>query len=80
VDPLVCTRCGQKMQMIAFLTDQLSIRRILDHLGLSTPPQNKPPPVREILRVTEHGEGWGVPPEGESSAHRPTPARPPAPQ
>ena len=39
------------MQMIAFLTDQLSIRRILDHLGLSTPPQDKPPPVREILRV-----------------------------
>jgi hypothetical protein len=61
VDPLVCTRCGQKMQMIAFLTDQLSVRRILDHLGLSTPPQDKPPPVREILRVAEHGESWGVP-------------------
>ncbi len=42
--------------MIAFLTDQLSIRRILDHLGL-----NAPPPVREILRVAEHGESWGVP-------------------
>ena len=61
VDPLVCTRCGQKMQMIAFLTDQLSIRRILDHLGLDNPPQDKPPPVREILRVAEHGEGWAVP-------------------
>jgi hypothetical protein len=65
VDPLLCTRCGQKMQMIAFLTDQLSIRRILDHLGLGTPAQNKPPPVREILRVAEHGEGWGVPAEWE---------------
>jgi len=63
VDPLVCTRCGQKMQMIAFLTDQLSIRRILDHLGLGTSPQDKPPPVREILRVADHGEGWGVPAE-----------------
>jgi hypothetical protein len=30
------------MQMIAFLTDQLSIKRILDHLGLSEPPQDKP--------------------------------------
>jgi len=40
---------------------QISIKRILDHLGLSTPPQDKPPPVREILRVAEHGEGWGVP-------------------
>jgi len=49
------------MQMIAFLTDQLSIRRILDHLDLSAPPQDKPPPVREILRVAEHGESWGVP-------------------
>jgi hypothetical protein len=65
VDPLVCTRCGQKMQMIAFLTDQHSIRKILDHLGLSTPPQDKPPPAREILRVAEHGEGWGVPAEWE---------------
>jgi hypothetical protein len=61
VDPLVCTRCGQKMQMIAFLTDQLSIRRILDHLGLNTTPQDRPPPVREILRVAEHGDGWGMP-------------------
>jgi hypothetical protein len=61
VDPLLCTRCGQKMQMIAFLTDELSIRRILDHLGLSTPAQDKPPPVREILRVAEQGESWGVP-------------------
>jgi hypothetical protein len=60
-DPLLCTRCGQKMQMIAFLTDELSIRRILDHLGLSTPAQDKPPPVRETLRVAEQGESWGVP-------------------
>jgi len=63
VDPLVCTRCGRTMQMTAFLTDQLSIRKILDHLGLGTPPQDKPPPAREILRAAEHGEGWGVPAE-----------------
>ena len=61
MDPLVCTRCGQRMTAIAFLTDQLSIRRTLDHLGLDSPPQDKPPPVREILRVAEQGEGWGVP-------------------
>jgi len=24
VDPLLCTRCGQKMQMIAFLTDTVT--------------------------------------------------------
>jgi hypothetical protein len=41
------------MAMVAFLTDQLSISKILDHLGLSTPQQDKPSPVREILRVAE---------------------------
>jgi hypothetical protein len=51
--------------MVAFLTDQLSIKKILDHLGLSTPPQDEPPPVREILRVAEHGEGWGMPAKWE---------------
>jgi hypothetical protein len=35
VDPLICARCGQRMSVLAFVTDQLSIRRILDHLGLS---------------------------------------------
>jgi hypothetical protein len=33
--------------MIAFLTDQTSIRRILDHLGLSSPPQDKPQAAAE---------------------------------
>jgi hypothetical protein len=41
--------------MIAFLTDQLSTRKSLEHLGLSTQPQDKPPPVRDVLRVTEQG-------------------------
>lgn len=61
------------MQMIAFLTDELSIRRILDHLGLSAPPQDKPPPVREIVRVAEHGESSGrshLPPSPPAPAAR----------
>ena len=61
MDPLVCTRCGQRMSILAFVSDQHSISRILDHLGLRVPKQNKPPPPREILRVAETGEGWGVP-------------------
>jgi hypothetical protein len=65
MDPLVCARCGQRMSVIAFLTDQVSIKRILDHLGLSTPPQDKPPPLRDLLRVAEHGEGWGMPADWE---------------
>jgi len=65
VDPLVCTRCGKRMSIVAFVTDALAIRRILDHLGLSTPAAEKPPPSHEVIRLAEHGEGWGVPAEWE---------------
>jgi hypothetical protein len=62
VDPLVCTRCGQRMNLIAFVTDQMAIGKILEHLGLSTPEAAKPPPpAPELLRVAEHGDGWGTP-------------------
>ena len=61
VNPLLCTRCGQRMSIFAFVTEQLAIGRILDHLGLSTPGAEKPPPLREVLRVAQHHEGWGVP-------------------
>lgn len=53
------------MNILAFVTDVLAIHRILDHLGLSTPEAEKPPPLREVLRVAEHGEGWVVPAEWE---------------
>jgi hypothetical protein len=54
VDPLLCTRCGKRMSTIAFVTDPLALGKILDHLGLSTPEAEKPPPpVPELLRVAE---------------------------
>jgi hypothetical protein len=55
------------MSIIAFLTDRMAIGRILDHLGLSTPEAEKPPPVPEILRVAEYGDGWGAPPQWDSA-------------
>ncbi len=61
VDPLVCVRCGQRMSILAFVSDQHAIGRILDHLGLRPPERDRPPPALEILRVAERGEGWGVP-------------------
>lgn len=61
VDPLVCVRCGQRMSILAFVSDQHAIGRILEHLGLRPAQQDKPPPAREILRVAEPGEGWSVP-------------------
>ena len=63
-DPLVCTRCGRRMSILAFVSDQHSISRILEHLGLRSPQLDRPPPAREIheiIRVAEQGEGWGVP-------------------
>jgi hypothetical protein len=47
--------------ILAFVSDQHSIGRILEHLALRSSQQDKPPPAREILRVAEAGEGWGVP-------------------
>jgi hypothetical protein len=49
------------MQIVAFLTDRFAIQQILDHLGLGPTEEAKPPPIRELLRVAEQGEGWGVP-------------------
>jgi hypothetical protein len=48
------------MSPVAFVTDQLSIRRIVDRLGLSLPQQDKPLPAREVFHVAAHGEAGGV--------------------
>jgi hypothetical protein len=53
------------MSVAGFVTDTVAIGRILEHLGLSTPEAEEPPPVREILRIAEHGDDWGVPAEWE---------------
>jgi hypothetical protein len=63
--PLVCHQCGGPLKVVAYVTDELSITRILDHLGLSPRRLEKPPPTLEALRVAEHGEGWGLPAEWE---------------
>ena len=49
------------MSILAYVSDQHSIGRILEHLGLRPPERDRPPPALEILRVAEQGEGWGVP-------------------
>jgi hypothetical protein len=44
----------------------MAIGKILEHLGLGTPEAAKPPAsAREVLRVAEHGDGWGVPAQWE---------------
>jgi len=57
VDPLPRRKCGGPLKIVAYIIDGLSIRRILDHLGLS-PPEEKPPrEVREVVRVPVDHEG-----------------------
>ena len=53
------------MSVAGFVTDTVAIRRSIEHLGLSRAEAAKPPPLREVLRIAEHGEGWGVPAEWE---------------
>ena len=57
VDPLTCGRCGKQMKLVAFVTDQVAVKRILDHLGLSPPEKPRPPPTREIVAVPVDDEG-----------------------
>ena len=33
VFPLLCPKCGGQMRLIAFITEGVQIRRILDHIG-----------------------------------------------
>jgi hypothetical protein len=60
VDPLQCRRCEGPLQIVAYITDGLSIRRILDHLGLSPPEEKPPPKVAEVVRVPVDDEGREV--------------------
>ena len=54
-DPLVCAKCGAAMRVISFVTDWPVIKKILDHLGLSTPEPPEPvahsPAVEEFMHA-----------------------------
>jgi hypothetical protein len=58
-DPLVCRRCGGPLKVVAYITDSLAIRQILDHLDLS-PPEKPPPDIREVVRVPVDEEGQEI--------------------
>lgn len=45
------------MKLVAFVTDQVAVKRILDHLGLSPPEKPRPPPTREIVAIPVDDEG-----------------------
>jgi hypothetical protein len=54
-DPLSCRKCGGKLEIVAYIHSQVTIKKILDHLDLSPPEQERPPP--EIRYVPVHDEG-----------------------
>ena len=57
-DPLTCRKCGGKLEIVAYLHDQVAIKQVLAHLGLSPPEESKPPPsVHEVVRVPVDEEG-----------------------
>jgi hypothetical protein len=60
-DPLVCQGCRGPLKIVEYISDELSIRRILDHLGLSPPEQDHPPPIREMVRVAVDDHGRRIP-------------------
>jgi hypothetical protein len=33
-DPMICRQCGSKLRVLAFITDSLSIKQVLEPLGL----------------------------------------------
>jgi hypothetical protein len=55
VDPLTCRDCGGALKIIAYLTDQAAIRKILDHLGLSPAEAERPPPEVRYVPVDDEG-------------------------
>ena len=36
IDPLTCRKCGEPMRIFGFITDQLEVAKILEHIGEQT--------------------------------------------
>jgi hypothetical protein len=43
------------LQIVAYVTDQLAINKILDHLGLSPPEEARPPPEVRYVPIDDEG-------------------------
>jgi hypothetical protein len=54
-DPLTCRTCGGPLQIVAYINDHFTIKKILDHLGLSPPENERPPHQIRYLPVDDEG-------------------------
>jgi len=58
VDPMACPKCGGQMNVIVFLTDDVVIDRIINHLKLAFVADKPPPPLiafQEVWLAAEAG-------------------------
>ena len=54
VDPLCCPKCNGEMRIISFITDEITIKEILSHLGLwSQKPSRDPPKENSSSKINE---------------------------
>lgn len=55
LDPLLCPYCGAQLEIVAFVIDWVSLRRLLTHLGFAPrqpePLAHAPPHDKEPLRA-----------------------------
>jgi len=55
VDPMLCSKCGGLMKVVAFITDYQAIDRIIDHLKLRFIAERPPPECafQDLLMVAD---------------------------
>jgi hypothetical protein len=56
-DPMICWQCGGKLRVIAFITDSLSIKQVLEPLGMWSDENERPPPEPREVRVVPVDDG-----------------------
>jgi len=53
---MVCPKCGGSMKVVAFITDDQAVDRIIDHLKLTFVAERPPPPeiaLQELLTAAD---------------------------
>jgi len=70
VDVLRCKKCGGEMKIVAFITEEKSVKKILNHIGEQT---QRAPPLRQtpspaIFTDADYGDDS---PSVEAYAHDP---------
>ena len=71
VFPLLCPLCSGQMRLIAFITEGVQIRRILDHIGVdSEPPHISPARGPPLWEDCDAHVGEGIAPDPDWATDR----------